>query len=157
VPRNYNNNKPTMSGHWIYINSPSYRRFVEASRRNPWLFAGSTAALLYAASQASELAAEATNPGYREQGASGDAAADLPLGSRAAARATRAHLRHVIQDAKSDRDGARYRDAVLRGRIHGAARGTSAHDRPAYDEDEEEGEGEGGRRGAGAGGKGGKR
>jgi hypothetical protein len=133
-----------MSHHWIYINSPAYRRFIDASRRNPWLFAGTAAALFYGAYQAAELASEATNPGYRERGAAGDATRDLPLESRAAARATRAHLRSIIEDAKSDRDGERYRDAVMRGRIHGARRGTSALDpRPPEDgegdeEDEEE-------------------
>lgn len=128
-----------MSHHWIYINSPGYRRFIDASRRNPWLFAGTAAALFYGAYQAAELASEATNPGYRDSGAAGDATGALPLESRAAARATRAHLRSIIEDAKSDRDGERYRDAVMRGRIHGARRGTSALDpRPAGEDEEEE-------------------
>jgi hypothetical protein len=137
-----------MSHHWIYINSPGYRRFIDASRRSPWLFAATAAALCCGAYQAAELASEATNPGYRDAAAAGDAAGGLPLGSRAAARATRAHLRSIIEDAKSDRDGARYRDAVMRGRIHGARRGTSALDPlpppPPEEEREEEGEDEGG-------------
>jgi murein DD-endopeptidase MepM/ murein hydrolase activator NlpD len=128
-----------MSHHWIYINSPGYRRFIDASKRNPWLFAGAAAALFVAADRAAEMASEATNPGFREKGTQGDATAELPVESRPAARATRAHLRAIIEDAKSDRDGARYRDAVMRGRIHGARRGTSALDpRPAYDAEGEE-------------------
>jgi hypothetical protein len=117
-----------MSHHWIYINSPGYRRFIDASKRSPWLFAGAAAALFGVAYQAAEMASEATNPGFREKGARGDATSELPVESRAAARATRAHLRAIIEDAKSDKDGDRYRDAVMRGRIHGARRGTSALD-----------------------------
>lgn len=130
-----------MSHHWIYINSPGYRRFIDASRRNPWLFAGTAAALFYGAYQAAEAVSEATNPGFREKGAAGDATRELQsVEARAAARATRAHLRSIIEDAKSDRDGERYRDAVMRGRIHGGRRGTSALDPPRLycDDDGEE-------------------
>jgi hypothetical protein len=57
-----------MSQHWIYINSPSYRRFVEASKQKKWLLWGTTLALGGLGTLAANMVMNTTNPKMAEEG-----------------------------------------------------------------------------------------
>lgn len=57
-----------MSQHWIYINSASYRQFVEATKERKWLLVATGAALAGVSMAAGWLVANATNPHFEEEG-----------------------------------------------------------------------------------------
>lgn len=57
-----------MSQHWIYINSPGYRRFVEATKQHKWLLWGTTLVLGGAAAVVSNVVMNTTNPNMAEEG-----------------------------------------------------------------------------------------
>jgi hypothetical protein len=57
-----------MSQHWIYINSPTYRRFIAASTERKSLLYMATAVLGGASLVAGYLTMNATNPNVAEEG-----------------------------------------------------------------------------------------
>lgn len=57
-----------MSQHWIYINSPAYRRFVEASKENRWLLWGAALALGGVGWAAASTVSNLTNRDYEAEG-----------------------------------------------------------------------------------------
>jgi hypothetical protein len=57
-----------MSQHWIYINSPGYRRFVEATKQKKWLLWGTTLALGGIGTLAATMVMNTTNPKMAEEG-----------------------------------------------------------------------------------------
>lgn len=59
---------PAMSQHWIYINSPGYRRFVEATKSKRWLLWGTTLALGGLGTLAANVVMNTTNPNMAEEG-----------------------------------------------------------------------------------------
>ncbi|WIA32137.1 hypothetical protein OEZ86_002987 [Tetradesmus obliquus] len=118
-----------MSQHWIYINSPGYRRFVEATKSKRWLLWGTTLALGGLGTLAANVVMNTTNPNMAEEGyKSKDAElAKLPMHAQVTARAQRDQLRAMILDVTEGRDKARYKD-LLDGKIHGTSHGTSMRD-----------------------------
>jgi hypothetical protein len=81
LPADRTRRSAPMAAHWIYINSPRYRAFVEASKQNKLLLYGATAALCAAGGAAAYVASALTNPGYVEEGAKDKSAevARMPL------------------------------------------------------------------------------
>jgi hypothetical protein len=57
-----------MSQHWIYINSASYRRFIEASKEKRGLLFATGAALGGISMLIGYLVANATNPNFEAEG-----------------------------------------------------------------------------------------
>jgi hypothetical protein len=56
-----------MSQHWIFINSPGYRNFVERTKQRPSLLWGATAAASLVAAAAAFITMSTTNPGSEEK------------------------------------------------------------------------------------------
>lgn len=56
-----------MSQNWIFINSPGYRSFVEATKQRPALLWGATAAATLVAAAAATFTMSTTNPGSEEK------------------------------------------------------------------------------------------
>jgi hypothetical protein len=77
-----------MSAHWIFINSSAYRRFIERSRENRWLFWGATAGVLAVGVGAAQLTMGLTNPNMEEEGARDrkDELSKLPMHAQVQAR-----------------------------------------------------------------------
>jgi len=75
-----------MSQNWIWINSPGYRRFVEASKERKWLLVTTGAALAGISMVAGYVVANATNPHYEDEGYKNkqDELKKLPLHSQVA-------------------------------------------------------------------------
>ncbi|GBF93976.1 hypothetical protein Rsub_06225 [Raphidocelis subcapitata] len=115
-----------MSHNWVFIKSPHYRRFIERSRENRWVFWGATAGLFAVAVTAANVTMELTNPGLDEEAARdhSDKLSKLPMHTQAVARKNREHLRAMVRDVAAGNDKARYR-AMLDGKIHGTTHGTS--------------------------------
>lgn len=115
-----------MAAHWIFINSPQYRRFIERSRESSLVFWGATAGLLGAAYLAANVTMGMTNPNSEEESSKdqGDLVSKLPMHAQVAARKNREHLKAMLHDVTSGQDKARYR-AMLDGKIHGTTHGTS--------------------------------
>lgn len=57
-----------MAAHWIFINSPRYRAFVEASKTNRLLFWGVTGGLAAAGGMLAAVVSGLTNPDYAAEG-----------------------------------------------------------------------------------------
>lgn len=57
-----------MSQHWIWINSASYRRFVDSTRDRKWLLALTGCAFAGVSMVAGYVIANATNPNFEDEG-----------------------------------------------------------------------------------------
>jgi hypothetical protein len=83
-----------MSQHWIYINSPGYRRFVEASKQKKWLLWGTTLALGGLGTLAANMVMNTTNPKMAEEGYKNkdEELAKLPMNAQVCAYTAAASL-----------------------------------------------------------------
>jgi Spy/CpxP family protein refolding chaperone len=114
VRRHKDSDEKKMAQHWIFMNSATYRRFVDSSRQNPVIFWGATGLLCAAASLAASLTMNATNPnmeadGYRDRS---EEFSRMPAQAQALARSNRQQLRAMLDDVASGRDAARYRSLL---------------------------------------------
>jgi hypothetical protein len=57
-----------MSQNWIFINSPSYRRFIEVSKEKRWMLYAAAAAASGVSLFAGYVVVNATNPNFEEEG-----------------------------------------------------------------------------------------
>lgn len=57
-----------MSQNWIWINSPGYRRFIEASKEKRWMLYSASAVLAGVSLVAGYVVINATNPDYEAEG-----------------------------------------------------------------------------------------
>jgi hypothetical protein len=89
-----------MSQHWIYINSPGYRRFVEASKQKKWLLWGTTLALGGLGTLAANMVMNTTNPKMAEEGYKNkdEELAKLPMNAQVRLYATAASSPVQVDD-----------------------------------------------------------
>lgn len=116
-----------MSQNWIYINSPAYRTFVNATRSNKLLFWGVTAGLFGASMVAGSYVMYFTNPETQDNSDTSSELAKLPLQSQVQARESKRQLQNMIRGIQCGKDDAQYR-AMLDGKLYGTKSGTSMPD-----------------------------